>query len=49
MKKDDEKGCPKETTYHILKDPYFYLTVFLWLSAFCLAVYVISIGAIVPH
>jgi hypothetical protein len=33
----------------ILKEPYFYVMVFLWLFAFCLAVYAILIGAIHPY
>jgi len=33
----------------ILKEPYFYALFFLWLIAFCLAVYVILIGAIYPY
>ena len=49
MKKDDEKNRSKETAYHVLKDPCFYLMIFLWLSAFCLAVYAVLIGVIVPY
>ena len=49
MKKDNERDEPKETAYHFMKDPCFYLMVFLWLAAFCLAVYAILIGVIVPY
>ena len=49
MKKDNEKDEPKETAYHLLKDPYFYLMIFLWFFAFCLAVYAILAGVIVPY
>ena len=56
MKKDNERNEvnnkkyeAKETTYHLLKDPRFYLMIFLWLFAFCSASYAVLIGAIVPY
>ena len=55
-KKNDEVGevngktqGMKQSALAILKEPYFYLMVFLWLFAFCLAVYAILIGAIRPY
>ena len=44
-----EKQNLKKSTLEILKEPYFYLMVFLWLFAFCLAVYAVLIGAIHPY
>ena len=44
-----KKNKSKKSTLKILKEPYFYLMIFLWLFTFCLAVYAISIGAIVPY
>jgi len=44
-----EKQDLKKSILEILKEPYFYLMVFLWLFAFCLAIYAILIGAIHPY
>jgi len=44
-----EKQDLKKSTLEILKEPYFYLMVFLWLFAFCLAVYAVLVGAIYPY
>ena len=49
MKKDNEKDESKETAYLLIKDPCFYLMIFLWLFAFCSGVYAILIGVIVPY
>ncbi|MBC8336906.1 MAG: hypothetical protein ISR59_13280 [Anaerolineales bacterium] len=46
---NDEKHEPKEIDYRVMKDPYFYLMIFLWLLAFCSGVYAILVGAIVPY
>ena len=51
VKKDNKTGVTngKRHGLEILKEPYFYLMVFLWLFAFSLAVYAVLIGAIVPY
>ena len=56
MKKDNERDEPndekheaKEADYRLMKDPYFYLMILLWFFAFCLAVYAILVGAIIPY
>ena len=56
VKKDNDIGATKgekqdlkKTISEILKEPYFYLMVFLWFFALCLGVYAILIGAIVPY
>jgi hypothetical protein len=53
VKKDSEREGEKhelnKSTMQILKEPYFYAMVFLWLFAFCLAVYAVLIGAIYPY
>jgi hypothetical protein len=55
-KKNDEidgvngkKQGMKESILEVLKEPYFYLMVFLWLFSLCLAVYAVLIGAIHPY
>ena len=51
VKKDTERGEENEnkSALEILKEPYFYLMIFLWLLTFCLAVYAVLIGAIFPY
>ena len=56
VKKDTERGEVngkknelKKSALKILEEPYFYLMIFLWLFVFCLAVYAVIIGAIVPY
>ncbi|MBC8508397.1 MAG: hypothetical protein H8D34_26370 [Chloroflexi bacterium] len=46
---DGKKNESKKSALILLKEPYFYLMIFLWLFAFCLAVYAVLIGAIVPY
>ena len=46
---NDEKQDLKKSILEVLKEPYFYLMVFLWFFALCLGVYAILIGAIVPY